>query len=271
MSLVGKIIGVVNSVFGLTISGANLTSTQKLTVPGGAPSAPSVNFAGDLTTGLYSRTASMVDVVQAGTARYEFGTTGMSVDRGRQIGFLPAGNVGQVADDTCLSSPAAAVLRVTDTSGTTPGRIQDTAGKQRRTATQTVTDSTTFAADNTLSATVISGRRYDFEIGYFFTTVNTSGVKVDLNGGGATVAAINGMITIYSSAMAVLAAAQITALTSTAGITASGTFAYAVIKGSFEASSNGTFAPRFAQNAETGAAESVIAQIGSYMITEDTP
>lgn len=186
---------------------------------------------------------------------------------GSQVRWYSTTDPFSGAADTGFKRLAAAVVQPTD-GGAGIGAIQNPLDK-RRTATQTVTDTVTFATDNTLSATVTNGRRYDFEIWYAFTTVNTSGVKIDLNGGGATVAAINGQITVMSSASAVLAGAQVTALTSTTGATATGTLAFVLVMGSFEASSTGTFAPRFAQNLETGAAESVIAQIGSYMRLSD--
>lgn len=153
---------------------------------------------------------------------------------------------------------------------TTAG-IQNTVGEARRIATQTVTDSTTFTNDNTLSLTLIAGRKYRFKLWYAFTVVNTSGVKVDLAGGAATMTAINGMIYLLSGAGAVTNFSQITALSSSAALTATGTLHFAVAEGSFECNAGGTFIPRFAQNAETGAAESVVAQIGSYLTIADVP
>ena len=158
--------------------------------------------------------------------------------------------------------------------GTANAMFQNTNAESRRTATQTVTDSTTFAADNKLSSPLLAGRNYRFRVRYFFTTVNTSGVKIDLNGGTATVSAINGFCKIWSSTGTILAAGQISALNTSIGVTATGTFAYVEIDGSMTCTAStgaGTFIPRFAQNAETGAAESVVAQIGSFMELGDVP
>jgi hypothetical protein len=148
------------------------------------------------------------------------------------------------------------------------------AGIKKRAATQTVTDSTTFAADDTLSVSVVSAHKYAFRIVYFFTTVNSSGVKIDLNGGSATVSSLQGAVLMWNLTTPALLAtgtAELTALNTAVGITTSGTNDMVEINGTFVASSTNTFAPRFAQNAETGAAESVVAKAGSYMVVWETP
>lgn len=148
-------------------------------------------------------------------------------------------------------------------------------GESRRTTTQTVTDSSTFVADNTLTATLSAGRQYRFRLRYWFTTVATSGVKVDLSGGTGTVSAINGTAKLYSlvaGAGTLLSAEQITALATVVGITLTTTISYMEIDGTMlctAASGAGTFIPRFAQNLEGAPAESVIAQIGSFMELSD--
>lgn len=194
-------------------------------------------------------------------------STQMAVGVAVQIGWGD-GTIGNF--DTGFKRAASTVVAMTNGS-TGVGWIQNSAGESRRTATQTVTDSAALAADNTLTATLIAGRKYRFRIRYYMTTVNSSGVQVDLNGGAATMTAINGFTKILSSAGAVLAAGQIAALTTAVGVTASGTFAVVEIEGSLQCNAAGTFIPRFAQNAETGAAESVVAQIGSFMELSDVP
>lgn len=188
------------------------------------------------------------------------GGHGVVVGSNLNLAFAASANAG-AGRETYLSRLAAGVMGITSW-------LQDS-GSVRRTATQAVTNSTSFAADDTLTKTLIAGRKYRYEIWYAFATTNTSGVKVDLAGGTATVTAINGQITISSSASAVLGGAQVTALASTAGVTATGTLAMVYINGTLEVNAGGTFVPRFAQNAETGAAEAATAQIGSYMTLTD--
>lgn len=150
------------------------------------------------------------------------------------------------------------------------GGVLESSLTKVRSATQTVTDTTTLAADDTLSATLVAGKAYVFEIGYNFTTINSSGLKMDLNGGTATMTAIEGNALFIdadatTSAFMNFGAQEIAALTTSWGLTASGLKVQALLKGGLICNAAGTFIPRFAQNAETGAAESVIAAIGSYM------
>lgn len=264
MSIRSKIIGTLQGVFGITKSGSTLAFTN--------------------TAGPFSFTSpdnAITDFVLGGSgARFRFcAGAGNSEIETRGDGNLRfssdtsllwhSGTTISGSADTAMSRAAAGVVRMHD--GTTAYWLQNTAGNARRTATQAVTNSTTFAADDTLSITLKAGRRYRYYIWYAFTTVNTSGVKLDLNGGSATMTAINGTITIYSSVMALLVGVQITALTSTTGFTATGTTAFACIEGSLECNGAGTFIPRFAQNAETGAAENATAQVGSFITLDDVP
>lgn len=150
------------------------------------------------------------------------------------------------------------------------GGVLESSLNSIRIATQTVTDTTTLAADDTLTATLVAGKAYAFEISYNFTTINSSGLKFDLNGGTATMTAIEGNAYFIdadatTSAFMNFGAQEFTTLTPTFGLTASGLKVNVLVKGGLVCNAGGTFIPRFAQNAETGAAESVIAAIGSYM------
>lgn len=140
-----------------------------------------------------------------------------------------------------------------------------------RSATQTVSDTTTLAADDTLVATLVAGAKYIFDINYNFTTINSSGLKMDLNGGTATMTAIQGNALFLDAdatppaIMNFVGALAFTSLTPTLTLTACGLAVQAHIWGGLVCNAAGTFIPQFAQNAETGAAESVIAAIGSSM------
>lgn len=134
-------------------------------------------------------------------------------------------------------------------------------------ANQTVTDTTTLANDSHLSVSLAAGTTYVFRIVYFATTVATSGIKLDLGGGDATATSLicNGRI-IGNVTLATLATSVVSALNTTLGFTTIGDTAVRVeLEGTITVNGAGTFIPRFAQNAETVAGESVIALRGSYM------
>lgn len=143
----------------------------------------------------------------------------------------------------------------------------------RRSATQTVTDSTTLAIDDTLAVTLLINKKYEFDLVYYFTTTaTTSGVKIDLNGGTAVMSSIQGDgIVANLSTFALAAGNEITALTTTTGVTILGTSTKVEARGVFVVGTAGTFAPRFAQNAETGAAESVVAKANSFLMVQEIP
>lgn len=134
-------------------------------------------------------------------------------------------------------------------------------------ADQTVTDTTTLAPDSHLSVTLAAGVTYAFRIVYFATTVATSGVKVDCNGGTATATSFIRNVSIFgNTTLATLSAADGSALNTSTGYTTIGDTSVKIqIEGTITVNAGGTFIPQFAQNAETVAAELVIAKRGSYM------
>lgn len=134
-------------------------------------------------------------------------------------------------------------------------------------ADQTVADTVTLANDDSLSVSLAAGSTYVFRVVYYATTVATSGIKIDLGGGSATATSVivNARI-IGNVTLAILAASVASSLSTTLGFTTIGDTAVRVeIEGTITVNAAGTFVPRFAQNAETIAGESVIARRGSYM------
>jgi len=152
------------------------------------------------------------------------------------------------------------------------GGIFTTALEKRRTATQAVTDSTTLTADNTLVATVAASRAYRYRVEYYFTTVNTSGIKVDMGGGTATITSWQGSVAITNLASYAgegdLGGGDVTTATTSRGVTASGTKVKVVMEGTFVVNAAGTIIPRFAQNAETGASENATAFVNSTLFLD---
>ncbi len=136
----------------------------------------------------------------------------------------------------------------------------------RKAFNQTITDDTNLTADESMYLPIISGVKYLFKIVYYFATVATSGIQLDLNGGDAGISSIQGDILITDmDTGGVLASGEIDALADVTGLTVTGTKTKAVLEGSLVCNFSGNFIPRFAQNTETGVGESVIGKIGSFM------
>lgn len=209
--------------------------------------------------------------------------TGMAVNSASGAVTLSVANANSLSWDGSIlkysangstSSPVNGVVDAYYNNGSTQGWFRSLAGRKRRAATQTVTNSTTFVADDTLSVTLIAGRKYSFRVVYYFTTVATSGVKIDLNGGTATATSLQGsalFTNMSTPAILVTGDISLSALNTAVGITVTGTKTMVEIQGGLVCNVGGTFIPEFAQNLETGAAESVIAGIDSFMWVEDMP
>lgn len=136
--------------------------------------------------------------------------------------------------------------------------------ERKRYTDQTRTNSTTFLVDNELSAQLVAGIAYNFKLIYYFTTISSSGVKVDLNGGDAVFDDFHGDYEIKNlSTFAIAAGGEINSPTDVVGLTALGTITCVEIKGSFLCGTGGSLIPRFAQNAETVASENVVAKKNS--------
>lgn len=157
------------------------------------------------------------------------------------------------------------VLSITDGS-TGLGWLQ-TAGFKRKTADQTVTDSTTLVDDTHLTVSLAAGRSYGFKFTLFSTVVATSGLKIAL-GGTATHTDLISDIRMYDHLSLADSASALTDSTTvgnhTSGSTGAGPFTV-TITGTTTVNAAGTFLVQFAQNAETGAAESVILLRGSTL------
>lgn len=170
------------------------------------------------------------------------------------------------AIDTGITRVAAGVMGFTNSE--TPasvGGYYQFAGGKRVTGNQTVTDSTALVSSTDLTCTVTAGRHYTFRFLLYFTTVNTSGVKVAISGT-ATHTSITYDARIFGvSTPALLTIARATAKDTAVGVTATGTAAYVEITGSTTINAGGTLLVQFAQNAETGAGESAILLRGSSM------
>jgi hypothetical protein len=141
----------------------------------------------------------------------------------------------------------------------------ETAGQSRVTSTFSKTSSVSLAAITGLSATLVSGKTYAFDILLYTTSGTSGGIKADLNGGTATATAIIGDAVATDSA-AIKTQTRISALnTGLCGVTAV-SVATCHITGTITVNVGGTFKPEFAQNASNATASTVA--IGSIMTVQ---
>lgn len=188
--------------------------------------------------------------------------TGSAVGGSVLIQTAPAGSTGTTAGTL--------TTRVTvDSTGlvTATGFVQQAGARSRVNAD--VTNATTTMANITgLTATVVAGRKYTGRIVlYCADSTAVDGIKVDFDGGGATMTSFRAHGTIFDTAL--LLSSQTTAIATD--------FAVATITGdsmieiyfAFVVNAAGTFLPRVAQNAHTAGTATVYAN--SHMWLEDTP
>lgn len=169
-----------------------------------------------------------------------------------------------------LESPADLVVGPRNAADSADGWFVDV-GRDRRSSTQTVTDSTALVADNQLSVAVIAGRKYGFRLVYYMEGVDvTSGAKMDMGGGSATFTDFLADARVTNlSTYAIAAGGQLATSTTAIGFTALGALDMFEIQGAFTVNAGGSFGPRLAQNAETGASEDVTASINSHLTVWD--
>lgn len=137
-------------------------------------------------------------------------------------------------------------------------------GQSRVSSTFSKTSDTSLASITGLSATLVAGKTYYFDLQLFTTSNVAGGVNVDLNGGTATATAIIGNISVFDGSV-ISTQVRVSALNTAAGATTV-TTAYVEIRGTITVNGAGTFIPRFAQNASNGAASTVA--IGSTMLVQ---
>lgn len=140
-------------------------------------------------------------------------------------------------------------------------------GRKWKTADQTVTNSTTFVNDSDFNFTLAGSRKYSFIGKIFVSSVATSGVKIDFNGGTATATNVIYNGTFYTATT--LSSQNSAALAAALGVTS--LVVQMDVSGTIEVNAGGSFILRFAQTTETGAAETVTLQRGSWIWLEEMP
>lgn len=198
---------------------------------------------------------------------------GMYLDPTDRIRWSASANAGTGTNDTGIERLAAGVIGMNNgTAGTVTGAfLQNGGGRSVRTSD--ATNATTTLATTGLSVTLLSGRKYTFDLNLIFNdSLAADGAKFDFNGGSATSTFIEAICTmITAGATAFETVVEVTALnTSIADATLANTNQGILsCHGHFVPSGNGTFIPQYAQNAHTTG--TLTLKRGSYFWVEDMP
>lgn len=239
-----------------------LTATGPVLVPFGTAAAPGLAFAPAPTRGLYGANGGL-HLSIATVNVFGVNGNGAIVKAGMQVLFS-AGDPETTGADAGVVRVAAGVLKDTDGSGGYGWR--QWAGESYLAAN--ATNATATLANTGLSVTVKSGRKYAFKcILYVSDSTAAEGAQIDFGGGSATAANFRAHVTGFDTALTINT--QVTTLTTPAG---AGTFTGAgmiEIHGSLRPSTDGTFAPRFAQN--THAIGTLTLFEGSHLLMWDMP
>lgn len=262
-------------------------------VTSGTALADNVIVRGDGTTGIQGSGLKITDadILSFGTAA---GSTGFKSQTAHSIGLLDSEGANETlrlnkgggatdgielaansnirwpigSSDVGLNRETTSVLRVSD-GGSGRAWLQVLGDKRVPSGGQTVTNSTTLTDSSHLTVAVASGRTYRFRACLHFTTINTSGAKVAIDGTATHTNIIYDVIFHGISTPAFLTSGRGTAKGTGVGVTASGTSCVCVIEGTTTINAGGTLLVQFAQNAETGAAESAILLQGSSFTVVD--
>jgi hypothetical protein len=121
-------------------------------------------------------------------------------------------------------------------------------------------------ATTTLSAALLTGRRYEFYMVLFVSdSVAADGCVIDFNGGTATASPFRCHVTSFDTALNL--STQLTSLSATATMSTLTGASMIEVHGHFNCSGSGTFIPRFAQNAHTTG--TLTLSQGSHLIMHD--
>lgn len=196
---------------------------------------------------------------------YDSARDELTFSSSQMIGWGPATTNPFADADTSFTRAAAGVVSVNAGRTTAQSGWIQTAGFKRKTADQTVTNSTTLVNDTHLTVSLAAGRSYGFRFVLFSTEVATSGLKIALAGTATHTNIIADVIYIPLSDVTATIMSRLTAV-GTGYDTVSGfNDSRVVIEGTTTVNAAGTFLVQFAQSAETGAAETATLRRGSTL------
>lgn len=225
----------------------------------GSATAPGLSFSANTGTGLYQAANRMnVAIAQGDHWSFNAGGTTAEIQLGSTTQFSWNSSDPPTAPDgdTGLKRVAAGVVGPTSGSAlTAPGWLQQTAGELALAGDYT--NATATFSSTALSATLISGRTYNFTVNLLLSdSVAADGFKLDFNGGAATVTnfRVNCRATNDTTgatvAFTAATAAALATVMNVATLASTGTH-MVTCNGTIVPSSSATFILRAAQNAHT--------------------
>jgi len=206
-------------------------------------------------------------ILWSGTNNWYFGNVGQDQAAAK---LNCAGIVFSSGSDNSGIFPISgtAVCRVRNQGDNGDGWLQQTAARSRINAN--VTNVTTTMANLTgLSATLIAGRKYTGKlIVYVSEGLAADGIKIDFDGGAATMTSFRAHGTIFDAVL--LLSAQVSAIATDFVVATITGDSMVEINFSLVCNGAGTFIPRFAKNSDA-AGGTLTAYLNSFMWLEDTP
>ena len=236
-----------------------------------SPSASGGGLGGTLTTGKVPKAtgaSALGDSTLADTGSLLAGSNPLALRSVDQFGFSSSSSDPTVAADTGLGRDAAAVIKLTD-GASGKGWFSNRAGFVRKTADQTVNNSTTLADISDLSVTLLAGRNYQLR-GVLFTNtaVAASGLRAAL-AGSATFTDLRYMIQIWDLSTRSLGSVSVLNVLNTAVFkaTISAVDNCILIEGCCTVNTGGTLKIQGAQG--TADASNTLFKRGSFLTVED--
>jgi hypothetical protein len=238
---------------GISITGAATGGTTALaTTDSGANSSLSINAKGTGTIAIGNVSTGAVTITPATTITGATTTASVNVTGAT----VPANGMYSSAANTLNFSTNTAIKAQIDATG-----IPLFKGNSSVTSAFTATSNITLASITGLSATLVAGKTYKYDIDAYYTAPTAGGVQFDLNGGTATATTLNGSGDQFG---AVTSSTAQTALTTVVCSSATATSGHCHMMGTIVVNAAGTFIPRFAQNTSNASASSVL--VGSSMV-----
>lgn len=229
--------------------GTSGTNRTALTIQGSPGQAVALLRIGDSTdssanAGWQFNTSDLL-VTQSGNARYISPAVDISYSSFAQKWSTDPTNPFATAD-LGYARAAVGVFQITDGSSGY-GWVLD--GGPSRVATNVTNNTATPSAITGLSATLLAGRKYGFELTLKCSnSTATEGLRFDLDGGATTVTSLAGRLSVDEGGTTVLGTVVTSALATDLTVTTATGETWVTIKGGLVCNAGGTLIPRFAES-----------------------
>lgn len=216
---------------------------------------PSFQF-GNLDNVIYVTPAmSLTGPLDVATGKFVVNTSGNITKINNVTTSFPS---AQGAANQLLANDGAGNLSWVDSSGGMDSRVSTQFDKTSSTSPSNITG---------LSATVVTGRTYEFEAILYTTSNVAGGVKFTISDGGFVIASNIIYEAVVYSAAGVIAQTRATSLNTEVGAVTAVTVALVRITGTISVSNGGPLRVGFAQNTSNGSASSIL--VGSTFAVRD--